>query len=48
MFGDYLFLMSDTHRKQITNVEELTTLSKNITEGEEFKNILNIRHKPDM
>ena len=48
MFGDYLFLMSDTHIKQITNVSELTTLSKNIAESEEFKNILNIRHGTDL
>jgi hypothetical protein len=48
MFGDYLFLMSDTHRKQITNVAELTTLSKNIVESREFIDILNIRHGTDL
>ena len=48
MFGDYLFLISDTHRKQITNVAELTTLSKNIVESKEFIDILNIRHKLDL
>lgn len=48
MFGDYLFLMSDTHRKQITNVAELTTLSKNITQSKKFIDILDIRHNPDL
>jgi hypothetical protein len=48
LFGDYLFLMSDTHRKQITNVAELTTLAKNIVESKEFLDILRIRHKLDV
>lgn len=48
MFGDYLFLMSDTHRKQITNVSELTTLSKNISQSKEFIDILEIRHSADL
>ena len=43
-FGDYLFLVSDTHKNQITNVAEVTTLAKNITKSKEFQDILKIRH----
>jgi hypothetical protein len=46
--GDYLFLMSDIHRNQITNVAELNNLAKNLAESDEFLDILKERHNTDL
>jgi hypothetical protein len=47
-FGDYLFLISDTHRNQITNVAELNNVAKNIAKSKEFLEILKERHSTDL
>jgi len=48
MFGDYLFLISNTERNQITNSREVTKLAKNIVESKKFKDILQTRHRGDL
>ena len=47
-FGDYLFLMSSIYRNQITNVAELNNIAKTLADSEEFKNIIEARHKSDL